>query len=252
MITRLYKGTIELNFDENRHWFSVNGEHTISVTGCTSVIDKSQPLIYWAVGLTRDFLLGNIKDLIKDTKGDEILKLIEEASKQHRIKKEQAATAGTEVHKWVEEFIKSEKSPDLPKDPKVYNGVSAFLKWVDEFKVKFLSSERHIYSKKHKYAGIMDAEAVIRNKTCVVDFKTSNKIYPEYRLQVAGYQGAAEEESGKKYSGDKWIVRFGKEDGEFEAHQFGEQKEDFMAFLATLNLRKRLKELEKVVAKNQQ
>ena len=247
MITKLYKGEIELNFNEEKHWFSVNGESVISVTGCTSVIDKSAPLIYWAVGLAKDFLLGNIKKLISDNKGDDILQLIEESAKQHRIRKEQAATAGTAVHLWVEQFIKAKTKkdiPELPKDPKVYNGVSAVLKWVDEHNVKFLSSEKHIYSKKYKYAGIMDAEAVIGGKTCVIDFKTSKAIYPEMRLQVAAYQAASEEESGKEYSGDKWIVKFGKEDGEFEAHQFGEQEEDFKAFVSAMNLRKRLKELD--------
>ena len=244
---KLYKGTVDLEFDEARHLFTANGDKVISVTACTSVIDKSGPLIYWAVGLARDFLLGNIKGLVKDTKGDDIVKLIEEASKQHRIKKQEAADVGTQVHKWVELFIKAKTDNDTPKipdDPKVFNGISAFLKWVDEHKVKFLSSEKHIYSKKYKYAGIMDAEAVIGGKTCVVDFKTSKGIYPEFRLQVAAYQAAVEEETGKDYSGDKWIVRFGKEDGEFEAHQFGEQTEDFKAFLSALTLRKRLKELD--------
>jgi hypothetical protein len=200
MITKLYKGTVELKFDENKHYFSVNGESVISVTNCTSIIDKSRPLIYWAVGLSKDYLLANIKELIKDDKGGTILRLIEESAKQHQIKKEEAATAGTEAHKWCELFIKAKTDKDIPKlpeDPKVYNAVTAFLKWVDEHEVKFLSSERHIYSKKYKYAGIMDAEAVIGKKKCVVDFKTSKGFYNEFRFQVAAYQAAAEEESEK-------------------------------------------------------
>jgi hypothetical protein len=31
-----------------------------------------------------------------------------------------------------------------------------------------ISSEKIIYSKKHKYAGIMDAEAIIKRKLCVI------------------------------------------------------------------------------------
>ena len=101
-----------MEFDEARHLFTANGDKVISVTACTSVIDKSGPLIYWAVGLARDFLLGNIKGLVKDTKGDDIVKLIEEASKQHRIKKQEAADVGTQVHKWVELFIKAKTDND--------------------------------------------------------------------------------------------------------------------------------------------
>lgn len=247
MITKLYDGTIELDFNETRHIFTVNGKSVISVTGATSIIDKSRPLIYWAVGLAKDFLMVNLKTMIEDTKGDQISALIEEAVKQHSIRKQQAGDIGTQVHNWAEAFIKAKTKkdyPEIPKDPKVYNGVSAFLKWVDEYDVKFISSERQVYSKKHKYAGIMDAEAIIHKKLCVVDFKTSKGIYPEMRFQVAGYQGAVEEETGKEYTGNKWLARFDKETGEFETHEFAEHDKDFKAFLNALELRRRLKELE--------
>lgn len=247
MITKLYGGEVELDFNEQKHFFTVNGKTVISVTGATSVVDKSRPLIYWAVGLAKDFLMENLSALIDDTKGDKIIALIEEAGKQHSIKKQQAADIGTQVHNWAEAFIKAKSKkdwPEIPKEPAVFNGVTAFLKWVDEYEVKFISSERQIYSRKYKYAGIMDAEAIIKRKLCVVDFKTSKGIYPEMRFQVSAYQAAAEEESGKEYSGNKWLARFDKTSGEFEAHEFAEQDKDFKAFLAALDLRRRLKELK--------
>lgn len=245
---KLYDGTIELCFDENKHRFTANGVYVFpSVTAATGVIDKSRPLIYWAVGLTKDYLMGNLQVLIDDVKGDKIATLIDEAIKQHSIKKEKAADVGTQVHDWVEKFIKAKSKkdwPEIPKDPQIFNGITAFLKWTDEYEVEFKSSEKLIYSKKYKYAGIMDAEAVIKRKFCVIDFKTSKAIYPEMRFQVAAYQAAAEEESGKDYSGNKWLARFDKETGEFEAHEFAEQDKDFKAFLAALDLKRRLKELE--------
>ncbi len=179
MITKLYKGEVELVFEEKRHRFTVKGKSILSVTGATSVIDKSRPLIYWATRLTRDFLMENLDSLIKDTKGDKISSLIEEAIKQHSIKKQKAADIGTQVHDWVEQFIKAKTKkdyPEIPKETEVYNGVTAFLKWVEEYDVKFVSSEKQIYSRKYKYAGIMDAEAIIKRKLCVVDFKTSKRI----------------------------------------------------------------------------
>lgn len=251
--TNLYNGSVELLFDDAKHRFTVDGKTILSVTAATSVIDKSRPLIYWAVGLSKNFLMENLKELIDDTKGARIASLIEEASKQHAIVKAKAADVGTQVHGWAENFIKtfclgkvkSKKDyPEIPKDPQIANGITAFLKWVDEHDVRFVSSERKVYSKKHRYAGIMDAEAIIDKKLSPIDFKTSKGIYPEFRFQVAAYQGAVEEENGKPYPGDKWLVRFSKEDGEFEAHQFDCQEEDFKAFLAALALRRRLKELE--------
>jgi hypothetical protein len=247
MITKLYDGSIELEFDEARHRFTVAGKPIISVTNVTGIIDKSRPLIYWAVGLTKDFLMGNLQTLIDDTKGDKIAGIIEEAVKQHSIKKQQAADVGTQVHDWVEMFIKAKSKkdwPEIPKEAQVFNGITAFLKWTEECEVKFISSEKQVYSKKYKYAGIMDAEAIIKRKTCVIDFKTSKAIYPEMRFQVAAYQAAVEEETGKEYSGNKWLARFDKETGEFETHEFAEQDKDFKAFLAALELKRRLKELE--------
>lgn len=244
---KLYKGEIDLQFDEEFHKFTVNGKPVKSVTYFLNVIDKSSALIYWAVNLMKDYLIINLEKLLEDNVGDETLKLIEAASQQHRIKKETAGNIGTEVHRWIEVFIKDTegvgKHP-LPKDPKVYNGVSAFLKWVDEHKVKFISSEKQIYSKKYHYAGIMDAEAKIGGKTCVIDFKTSSGIYPAHRFQAAAYQAAMEEMTGREYTGDKWIIKLGKKDGEFEAHQFGNQKEDFKAFLAAKELTERLDNLK--------
>jgi len=247
MIFELYNKEIELSFDEARHRFSIDDKPIISVTNVTSVIDKSRPLIFWATGLAKDYLMENLKTLIEDTKGDKIAALIEEAVKQHSVKKQIAADVGTQIHNWVGQFIKakSEKEwPEIPKDPQVYNGISAFLKWVNEYEVKFVASEKVVYSKKYKYAGFMDAEAIIKKKLGVVDFKSSKAIYPEMRFQVAAYQAAAEEENGKEYSGNKHIARFDKETGEFEIHEFVEQDKDFKAFLAALELRRRLKELE--------
>jgi hypothetical protein len=249
MIHKLYGGKVLLEFDEIRHQFTIDGERILGVTSCTGMIDKSRPLIYWAVGLTKSYLVDNIDTLSKLTDPEQINALIEEAGKQHQIKKEQAATIGSQVHKWVEQFIKAKvkkevpELPDQKKDPQVFNGVLAFMKWADEHQVKFLSSERFVYSKKHNYAGIMDCEAVINGKKSVVDFKTSNGIYNEMRYQVAAYQAAVEEEEKKKYPGDKWIVRFGKEDGEFEAHQYDDHEKDFEVFLAALTIKRRDLEL---------
>lgn len=240
MITQLYKGSIELVFEEARHRFTVGGKPVISVTNATGIIDKSRPLIYWAVGLTKDFLMQNLKNLIDDKKGDKIVALIEESIQQHRIKKERAADIGTQVHDWAEQFIKAKTKkdqPKLPDDPQVYNGVSAFLRWVDEREITFVSSEKQIYSKKYNYAGIMDAEAIIDGKLCVVDFKTSKAIYPEHFIQTCGYLIASEEESKKKY--DKAIIiRFGKETGEFEVQEILDIEKYKKGFFACLELKR--------------
>lgn len=242
--TELYNGEVVIDFFESKHQYKKRGEKSciISVTGATGMINKPL-LIPWAVKLTKNYLIEKLERSETITVAD-----VEEAGKQHRIKRDTAAEKGTQVHNWAEQFINNlldikNHKPEMPNDEQVLNGVLAFLDWQKEHKVEFLSSEKLVYSKKHDYVGLMDAEAIIDGKRCVIDFKTSSGVYNEMRYQVAAYQAADEEESGNKYDGNRWIIRFDKETAEFEAHELSEFKKDFKTFLGALAIKQREKEL---------
>jgi hypothetical protein len=79
--------------------------------------------------------------------------------------------------------------------------VNSFLAWVDEHKVKWLSTERVVYSLKYDYLGQMDFEAIIDGDHCMGDFKSSNGLYNAVRMQTAAYAMADTEERGKKFKG---------------------------------------------------
>ena len=83
----------------------------------------------------------------------------------------------------------------------------------------------------------------MEGKLTLIDFKSSNAIYDEMRFQVAGYQIAYEEET-KKDIKKKVIIRFGKEDGQFEVFDLGKDGKDKQVFLACLKIKKRLDELK--------
>ena len=117
MITEMYDGKIQLDFNEARHRFTIDGKPIISVTGATGVIDKSRPLIIWATRLSTAYLMENLKELIDDKKGGRIVKLIEEAEKQHYKVKKAAGDVGTQVHDWAEKFIKAKTKADWPSIP---------------------------------------------------------------------------------------------------------------------------------------
>ena len=242
-VTELYNGKIKVAFYEKSHRYIVNDkDRPLSVTACTGIIDKSRPLIYWAIGLAKDYL--------NTIKPGQITPLdIEEAGKQHTIRKEAAATSGSKVHAWAEQCIlfklkRIKELPEMPKEKAVRLGVMAFLKWVDERKIKFLDTEKLVYSKKYKFVGILDCTALIKGKKYIVDFKTSKNVYPEMFFQIAGYRGADEEESGIKYDGSI-IAHFSKDTGDFKTHPTEDHKKDYKAFLSCLNLKNRLKELDK-------
>lgn len=235
---KLYKNTIIIDFYADKHIYieRLTGDRPISVTGATSVIDKSRPLIFWAIGLMKDFLLEVSSN--GETIGDNH---ILEASKQHTIRKDQAASKGSAVHDWIEEYIntklKKSKDPEMPKDAQVLNGVIAFLKWADEHKVKFIATEKIVYSRKSKYVGILDALVMVDKKLTLIDFKTSSGIYPEFFLQIAGYKAAYEEETGKEIK-QCYIAHFDKNTAEFDITELKDYGKHLKAFLAALTIKK--------------
>lgn len=278
---KLYDGAIEIDLNEGNHRYTVNGKYATGVTTILGVIDKSGPIKFWAVGLMEDFLIkklvGNIdedfepNDVIRKEFGMlALIQSIEEAAEQHTLFLKDAANVGTQAHGWCEEYIKAKLAKkstkiEMPEDPRVIVAVAAFLDWEKKHKVKFVSSERLVYSKKYGYCGKMDIEAIIDGKLCLVDLKTSNDLRAEVKLQATAYMKADEEERDIKYEG-RWAIRLAKETEEeyhmrlnkkdakktrkgkkvdsrkaytaFEAWDLGMEtvKNDFQAFQSCMNL----------------
>jgi hypothetical protein len=201
----LYKGKVEGKFYPDSHRYYVNGKPKTGVTTYISIVDRSRPLITWATELYRDFLLEH-KDALNDTVP---LWAVHDGCGIHQERKQEAASIGDEAHSWIERHIKGE-TPEMPERKGAQIAVNAFLDWVAANKVKFVSSERVVYSKKHDYIGKMDIEAKVNGKLCLIDIKTSNGLYNTFGLQTAAYLKADEEESGKKYHG-RWLIRLAKE-----------------------------------------
>ena len=239
---QLYNGEITITFDNEGHrFYREDGSPILSVTAVTDVIDKSGPLIGWAVNEMAKYLIENF-DLDKIKTEQDKINMIILAKNNYRTTSQKAKDIGSEIHDWINKWIRGEKPP-MPEDNLVLNGVTAFLRWVEEKGVKFLETEKVVYSKKYDYAGFLDAEAEIGKKSCIIDFKSSKGIYTEMRYQVAAYQQAREEEMGKKYD-SRWIVRLGKENDEFEAVKLDGQEKDLRAFLGGLELKRRLIDFE--------
>lgn len=236
---------IRLEFDEQKHQLFVNGERNyFNVTGITGVIDKSGPLMYWAVKLATNYL----RDKWLLSKENETQVITEndffEAEKQHRLFKEKAGNIGDLVHEFAEQFSLGLK-PEIPEQENAKNGALAFLKWFDQAEMKVKNPEQIVYSKKYGYWGIADAEATKGKKLYLLDYKTSKGIYNPMRYQVSAYLKAAEEMYKREYEG-YWILRFDKETGNFEPLfvDMKEMEKDFSAFLGALEIKKREKELD--------
>lgn len=239
----LYNGQVELKFNPEKHVYMVKGERVEGATGVTGIINKPA-LIYWAVNQAIEFLETALK---AGQSYDEIqLKaILEGAKKAHRKKTTEAGDIGTLVHEAIETYIKTGEKTKLVHE-KAKNCFEAFLGWAKDKNVKFLESERKVYSKNHKYAGTMDFRCEIDGKFYIGDTKTSSGIFDEFWFQVSAYQQAYEEETGTTHDG-QIIVRVGK-DGSFEVQTRGPQDyvEDVAAFNGALALYKRIQKLNDI------
>jgi len=230
---KLYNGKISIWFDEEKHIFTdKDGDRILGVTSITNIIDKSPVLIPWAIKMMGNYLVYYAGQPITR-------ELIDEAKREWRKVKEEAADIGSLIHEFAAQWITLKKKPEIPEDEQVRNGAIAFMKWVKDTGVEFDNSEKIIYSKKHNFAGILDADGHINKEHCIIDFKSSSGIYPEMYLQLTGYWLAREEETKIKYN-KGYIVQFGKIDGEFHVVEITreEYKKNKEAFLAALTLKK--------------
>lgn len=235
-IKQMYGG--ELAFDEEGHLYTFNGDPVPGVTSILKRVDKGIYLTNWYIRVTRDYWLEACKSGRTDF--EEIHKESWNANKN--ISKA-ARDIGKNVHSYAECHFKGLPLPELLTD-EAKRGVDAFHKWLAAHNVKIKASERLVFSKEHYYAGTCDFVAEVDGVLAVGDLKTSSGIFNEYRFQTAAYQHAIQEEKGMKFE-VRWIVRFDKQTGEFEAKPFYEFDLDFQGFQAACVLNRTLTAIEK-------
>ena len=231
---------VELDFNEKKHYYTVEGEYAPSVTTILDSIAKPA-LVPWAANEGAKFFISHAHE---DMKIEDMAKGIRGA---YRTSSGSALNIGMEVHKWCEEAIlwklgKGEAPQSLTRTESK-NAINAFREWTKVNDVEWLTVEEKVYHRGHKFAGTVDATAVINGEYCVIDFKTSGAIYSAYHLQCAAYAKAIEDMRGKEVE-KAYVLRFDKKTGEFEAGSSVEILENFVAFLGFMEGYSRLRTLE--------
>ncbi len=203
------------------------GNRLPSVTTILSRFKESGGLLYWA---NQQGLDG---------------KTLEEA----RVP---AATAGTMAHDLVEAHINKRPLPDLAGDPEIIAKARAaydtFLKWMDMNKFVIRHTELSLVSEQHKFAGRLDAIGLSANQLVMFDWKTSNSVYADYILQLAGYKLLWDENKpDQPLEGGFHLCRFAKEEGDFAHHYFPRLDAEVECFLTMRKLYDQVKAVEKRV-----
>lgn len=121
--------------------------------------------------------------------------------------KEKSASEGTLLHETVESILTGKPLAE-DKDPTpVKPAVDAFMEFMNENNIQVDSElvEKRIVNYDEKYAGTLDAMALINGKFGVLDIKTSQSIYRDYNLQTSAYMGALEKDYPALQT--RWILR---------------------------------------------
>lgn len=304
-----YNGKVILHYDPKAHVYLLVKDGDLipqeGVTNVCHIIDKSEALIPWAVKQMAAMLLTEAVITLPDgskqmraMQYQEFENLVLASKTAHRDKLEEAGDVGHIAHAWIERYIKAilahgaasvqvqEVLAKFPVDERAMNCCLAALDWMRDHNVRWLGTERKIYSRKHGYAGTMDGLCLVdscsdphcckksfKDRLTISDWKTSNYLYVEYLLQTAAYMQAYNEETEyveiqkktplmerlDELVTDRWIIRLGKEDADFDP--WHAPAEDFQADWDGFNLaldlkqtvegiRKRTKDREAEVREN--
>jgi len=182
---------MSFTFDESTHTYRLDGEELPGVTSVTGVIDKSGPLMWWAVNEARDYIKREMEpgETVDEKRIDQVA---ESARMAHRHSSQTAANIGTRAHTWMEKYIKqvhfdNGPEPDFPESEEVQESVVSFLDWEENHEVEYMESEVTVYSEEHRYAGTFDLKAWVDGKVLIDDFKTSKSVYDNHWLQLSAY-----------------------------------------------------------------
>lgn len=185
-----------------------DGTKVPSVTTITGRFKESGGLIHWAWQMGMDG-----KDYKKES-GD-------------------AAAAGTLAHDLIEGDI-LEREPRLPTayDLKLSDedyalalerarmAYGAYRTWRKSVTINIIATELPLVSERHRFGGTVDGVARIDDGFAIIDWKSSNRIYGDYIVQVSAYRALWEEHRPDAPVKALHLLRVGKEFGDFHHHSW--------------------------------
>lgn len=239
---------VQLVVEGNAHLYDVfwdsGSARYPGVTGFLSVINKPA-LVPWAkkeaLSLVETALVKRLEGcdaaIVELNKGW-IREIVSEARKRPEVLKDQAADLGSQAHAFIDRIIRNEEPANVPLE--IAAPVQAFREWWKGSGIELVIGDTPVASREYGYGGSLDALGRKDGKFIVLDWKTSNAIYPEYALQVAAYAQALRETYGIECA-EAIIVRFGKKlPIDFEKKELADLNLSFYAFLAAKTLKESL------------
>ena len=199
----MVKTKYRFNEEEHLHELLVDDKWK-PLTGCTTILSvlAKPALISWAANMTAGYLQDKL-EIIKNIPSEEEWKmLLDDARKAHSRRKTEAGDYGTKTHDAISSLVNMSIKKNKGFIPETIveiadmfdKSIKNFIDWAAKNKVKFLESEKHLWSEKLFTGGIVDMVCEIDGQTWIGDIKTSGSgIYADHFFQCAGYHVMMEE-----------------------------------------------------------
>ena len=169
------EGDKQINVLDQR-FYSRDGKYYPSVTSILNYFPKNQFFHSWLKDV------GHNSDII--------------ASK--------AANEGTQVHNAIEDFIHGKEITWIDEwgntkyNLDVWRMIIRFADFWNTHKPELVTTEYHLFSDEHQYAGTADIIVRFQDKLQLLDIKTSNSLHTSYNMQLAAYAKAWNETHNEK------------------------------------------------------
>ena len=154
----------------------------------TTIISGGLPkpvLVNWAKKVTAEAAVANL-DVLAQLAADSPEGAIDWLKRAPDRTRDKAGNIGSLVHAASEAYVLGRPYPEWGEAQAPY--MASFLAWLHDFTPEFVAVEAPCFSIKHRYAGTLDAIAVINGKRYLLDYKSGKGVYPEVGLQLAAYR----------------------------------------------------------------
>jgi hypothetical protein len=171
------------------------------VTSILRILDKSGPLMGWAVKMEREAIRGALEAVLTEPgelNPQQVWDHMQGHLKGQRAslkKQDDAANIGRAAHMLIEwhtrKMLGSVTTPEPTVSMESLRAVIAWLDWAEMVNFTPLMTEARVYCPICGYAGTIDTVGKVQGVMTLIDYKTSKAIYPEAFLQVNLYRHAA-------------------------------------------------------------
>lgn len=122
--------------------------------------------------------------------------------------------------------------------------IKSYQEWVDDVKPQLLANEMTVFGKNEitDWAGTLDRIYRIDKQIWIVDLKSSNSIWPSYKIQVSAYSGADIDYKMLGITDEEWqarklaILRLGYKYNKIKKYKFDEVEDLQDLFLSTCKI----------------